>query len=234
MTSKLGCRKCPAATGSAFSCLTPAQLSRLAKVAVPHAYLRGQTIFYEGTPPLAAFCVQCGLVKLTRPFNHGGVAVVGVRSAGDLFGYRSVLAELPYGISAETVEPSVICTIPREALLALIEESRALAFNLLQRMAREFRFAEEQLVERSSERVATRTARFLVRLAEPSDPRGRAKESLRIPTRRGDMALLIGTTPETLSRTLHGFALRGLVTLNRTEIRVRNLAGLQMLADRDR
>lgn len=223
------CSKCPSAKGSAFACLKAAQLTRLSKAAVPHAYQRGQGIFYEGNPALAVFCVRSGLVKLTRQFNHGSAAVVGARTNGDLFGYRAVLAELPYGISAETIEPSVVCTIPREAFLAVIEESHELATHLLKRLAREFRFAEEQLVERNGETVTKRTAHFLVRLAEVAATGTRVGGNATIPTRREDLAQLLGTTPETLSRTLHNLARRGLVRVDRKDIRVLDIAALQQL-----
>ena len=49
------CLECPAARSSAFACLTPTQYMDLRRAAIPHTYLRGQTIFYEGNPALAVF-----------------------------------------------------------------------------------------------------------------------------------------------------------------------------------
>ena len=171
------------------------------------------------------------MVKLYRRHNHGDEIVVGIRTVGDLFGYRAVLAEKPYGISAEAIEPSVVCTIPRENFLAAIEESHDLAVHLLKRIAREFRLAEEQLAERSGEPVAKRTARLLLRLAGGRDAGARTADCPPIPSRREDLALMLGTTPETLSRTLHAFAKRGLVEADRKGLQIRDLAGLERLAE---
>ena len=113
----------------------------------------------------------------------------------------------------------------------MIEDSHELSSHLLRRLAREFRFAEEQLVERGGESVEKRTARFLARVAESGDPGKRRRPGSYVPTRREDLAHLLGTTPETLSRTLHGLARRGLVEVDRKEVRVLDLTRLKRLAE---
>lgn len=230
MAVLLDCGKCPIVARSAFACLTPEQQDRLEKTAVPHAYSRGDTVFFEGNPALAVYCIRSGEVKLTRHTHHDG-EVVAVQSTGDLMGYRAVLGGLPYCISATILKPSVVCTIARGDFLSLIEESHALACHLLERMAGEFRAAEALLVERNGERVAKRTARLLGRLSAGAAAGSSAGQPIPIPVRRVDLAHLLGTTPETLSRTLHGFAKRGLISLSRTQISVRDSARLARLAD---
>lgn len=231
MALSFECGNCPIVARSAFACLTPAQRDRLEHAAVPHAYSRGDTIFYEGNPALAAFCIRSGQVRLTRHAHHGDEIVLAVQGTGDLIGYRAVLAELPYCVSATVTEPSVVCTIPRADFLSLVEESHPLACHLLRRLSVEFRAAESQLIERNEEKVAKRTARLLARLAQDARTEKAGGDCVPLHARRGDLARLLGTTPETLSRTLHAFADRGLVTVSRTEIRVRDAARLAKLAE---
>jgi CRP/FNR family transcriptional regulator len=200
-------------------------------VVSPHAYQRGQTIFHEGTPALAVHCIRSGTVKLSRRVGGGDEVVVGVLAPGELIGFRAVLADLAYGITAETLEPAVVCTIPRELFMGLVRESADLAIHLLKQLAREVRFTEEQLVERTRQSVSKRTARLLARLKQGSAPGFRASPRLGITMSREQMALFIGTTPETLSRTLHAFAGRGIVELDRKSIRVRDVAALLKMAE---
>lgn len=230
MAPTLQCGRCPIVARSAFACLTPEQRDWVERTAIPHRYSRGEAIFYEGNPPLAVYCIRSGQAKITRRARHEE-AVVALHTTGDLIGYRAVLAELPYGISATAMEPSVVCTIERESFLSLVEQSHPLARDLLKRMALEYRLAEAQLVERNGERVAKRTARLLVRLARSAAGSVRTGEPIPIGGRRADLAHLLGTTPETLSRTLRGFAGRGLLGLSRTEIYVRDLPSLEGLAE---
>jgi CRP-like cAMP-binding protein len=232
MVPGLDCTQCPSVRRSPFACLKGTQRSRLAKAALPHAYARGQVLFHQGTPAHGVFCVRSGLVKLTRQINRRGAAMVGVRTTGDLIGHRAVLGGTPYSISAETIAPSVVCTILREDFLAVIRENGELALQLLHRLAREFDFEEEQLAERASEPVRQRTARLLVRLAEGAAPAtGDVGGWVSIPTRREDLALLLGTTPETLSRTLRGLSQRGLIRVGRNEVQVLDPDGLRRLTE---
>ncbi len=231
MIATVDCDKCPVAGASAFACLSTPQCARLSRVAVPHAYERGQVIFYEGNPSLAVYCIRSGMVKTMRHHNHGSVTVTGVWTAGDLLGYGAVISDHPYAASAEVVEPSDVCTIPRDDFLALIEESHDLASHLLRRLALESQMSEERLVERGGEPVMRRTARFLVQVAEDSELSARGGRRALVPTRREDLAELLGTTPETLSRTLHEIAKRGLIELDRKEIHVLDKIRLKRLAE---
>jgi CRP-like cAMP-binding protein len=221
---------CCCGRGGVFSNLPPALRSRLAGVVSPHAYRRGQTIFHEGTPALAVHCIRSGTVKVSRLTGDGHEVLVGVRRPGELIGFRAVLAELPCSITAETLEPAVVCTIPREIFMDLVRESTDLSIRLLKQLAREVHFAEEQLVERTRQRVSKRTARLLARLEQGGAPGSRARPWLGITMSREEMALLIGTTPETLSRTLHSLAEQGILELGRRVIRVRDVARLLNLA----
>lgn len=214
-----------------FATLPPAQRSRLAGSALPCSYRSRQTIFHEGTPSLAVHCIRSGTVKLSRGTAGGDEILVGIRSPGDVIGHRAVLADIPYGITAETLEPSVVCTIPRETFIELVLHDADLALRILRHLAREVCLVEEQLVERTRLRVHQRAARLLLRLARGHGPAAWIGPRLEITMNREQMALLVGTTPETLSRTLHALVERGILDLDRRAIRVRDEAALARLAE---
>lgn len=232
MAAHAGCMGCTSPTRELFACLLPEQRARLASSAVPHAYRAHESLFHEGTPALALHCVHAGAVKLFRRLYSGEEVVVGVRGAGDLVGLRGVLAGIPYATTAMTLGPATVCAIPGATLLALLRENAALAVRLLGRLALESRQAEDELVERAHCGVGQRTARFLVRWLAPADaaacaPRGEAAPALG----REEMARLIGTTPESLSRTLHAFAREGLLALEARRIRVLDPVALRRRAE---
>jgi CRP/FNR family transcriptional regulator len=190
-------------------------------------------MFHEGTPPLAVYCVHSGLIKLTRHVTNDGEAIVGLATGGDLLGHRAVLSgESTYGVSACAVEASVVCTIPRADFLRFVQGDADLAYQLLTRLAREFRYTEGMLVERCSASVTHRAANLLITLVEAELDGPANGGPKRIPTRRADLAALVGATPETLSRTLHELARRDLIEITRTDIKVRDIDGLRRLVGR--
>jgi CRP-like cAMP-binding protein len=231
MSSSDRCSRCAGAAGGLLSCLTPEQRTRLAAAAVSHAYLPRESIFHEGTPALAVYCVRSGTIKLFRRLDQGTEVVVATRGPGDLTGLRGVLGDIPYGASATALEPATVCTIPGEIFMSLVRENATLGCRLLVTMARESRLAEAQFVARMHSRVRQRLARFLAdRMAEgsPAAPSGNA---VAIPMSREELAQLVGTTPETLSRALHGFAEDGVLALDRREVRVLDRAALLKRAE---
>lgn len=231
MSTSVDCRSCTGAAHDLFSCLLDEQRAKLSKAAVPHAYGPHESIFHSGTPSLALYCVRSGSVKLFRRVNNGDEFVVGIRGPGDLLGLRGVLAGTPYAATAMTLEPAVICAIPGESFLSLLRENPLMGFRLLQRLAHNFRLLEDQLVERTYDRVGKRTARFLIQQIQKPEEGTSEPGTIAISASREEMAQLIGTTPETLSRTLHGFASDGILEVDRREIRVLDLTALLRLAE---
>ena len=222
------CSRCPARTEGVFASTAPARLERLMSERVACEYAPGETICHEGTPSLAVHCVASGQVKMSRWGPQGDCRVVAMRGPGDLLGCRAVLAGCPYMASAETLRTSLVCTIPRASFIEALREDAGLAFAVLTHMARQTTAAEAQLVSRSTDHVRKRAARYLLSLAPRApEAEGMALDGL-LP--RHEMALLIGTTAETLSRTIHRLAEEGVIAIARDRITVLDLAALRRVA----
>ena len=139
---------------------------------------------------------------------------------------------MPYGLTAVTLEPSRICAIPKDAFLDLVGHSPPLALELLRRLAVRSRLNEEQLVDRARLPVAARIARLLLGVHRHGGAARKGSSPEASAISREELALLIGTTRETLSRTLHEFAGKGLLELSASAIRVLDPDGLRRIADR--
>lgn len=228
MVVQASCTHCPAHTGGLFSGLPAAKLATLMHERSAREYSVGETIFYEGNVALAVYCVATGQIKLTRAGPHGDPHVIATRGAGDLLGCRAVLAGGLYTVTAEPLRPTRVCMIPRASFIETVRDDATLAFSVLTRMARLTIESEDQLMARSVEHVRQRTARYLLGLAPAAHADGQLELAGLLP--RHDMAQLIGTTTETLSRTLHMLAMRGILELDRDRIIVRDPEALRRVA----
>ncbi len=204
--------------------------NRLEQDRATHLFRRGQTIFYAGAPAHALYVVHSGRVKVFRTWHDGEEQVLRMLGPGELLGYRPLLANEPYHASALAVEDSKVCIIPAATLRELLRDEPELALGLLAKLARELRTAEDLMMDLLHRPVRQRAARLLLFLLE--DNRDAAEPALLQShhLRRQDMARMIGTTPETFSRVLRGFAQRGIVTLARDHIRIRDRALLHKVA----
>jgi CRP-like cAMP-binding protein len=191
---------------------------------------RGQVLFYQNSPSFAIFCVHTGRVKLYKTGNQGERYVIRLLGAGEILGYRAVLSGEPYAASAEAVEKTTACLIPRELLHQLLQDSPELASNMMLKLAVELRISEEQMLSIINHPVRQRTADLLINLAQ-SDTEHQPGKNLAIGSlRRGEMAQMIGTTPETFSRTLHELAREGLIEVSSRAISIVDYSGLEKIA----
>jgi CRP/FNR family transcriptional regulator len=232
-TSLPACPVCGLRTTTVFCGLQGQLLEELDRAKTVHVYRAGQGIFYEGAPALAVHCIRTGRVKLVKIGPHGDELVIRLLGPGETFGYRAILANEPYSATAEAVEETTVCTIPRETLLSLIRRSPNLAFEFLAKLAREMRLSEELMMELRQERVRQRTAHFMLMLIEEGGEEPVPGMMVRLPMKRKDIARMIGTSPETLSRTLRHLADRGILDVGRSEIGITNLVALRRLAGKD-
>ncbi|MFH1681549.1 MAG: Crp/Fnr family transcriptional regulator [Candidatus Eisenbacteria bacterium] len=206
-------------------------LDRVECEKVIHRFKPRQVVFHEGTPPLAAYCLREGRVKLYRSGKRGEEIVLRVVGPGAAFGYRPLLCDELYAVTAEAIEESEICVLPKQVLLDLLRESPSFAADLLARVARELRLSEDQLLDLTQKSVRQRSAGLLLMFVEGCGEKTDGGIRLSIPVQRKEMAQMVGTTPETFSRTLHDLAERGILSLSRSTIVVTDEAELRRLAE---
>jgi CRP/FNR family transcriptional regulator, polysaccharide utilization system transcription regulator len=224
------CALCGVRSTGFFCGLGAQARDRLEQDKTTHVFRRGQPVFFAGAPAQNLFVIRSGRVKVFRTWRGGEEQVIRLLGPGELLGYRPFLVNEPYVASAEAVEDSTICVIPATTVRELLRDAPGLALELMAKLARELRLSEDLMMDLLYRPIRQRAARLLLRLLE--DNRDGAEPTVIQSQyfRRQDMARMIGTTPETFSRTLRGFAQRGLVTLTRDRIRIRDQALLRKAA----
>jgi CRP-like cAMP-binding protein len=232
MTAQSDRRSCAACGNSSrgfFCSIAGAHLERIGRGKIVHRYQRGDIVFREGEPASAIHCIQQGTVKVYKLGRDGEEVVIRLLGPGDIMGYRPLLANDTFAANASVLEDTTVCTVTRKLLMAALRESPELASRMMEKLAAELRVSEDQMVRRVVETVPQRTARFLLWL---HDAHANGHNHVRFESllRREDMAMVIGTTPETLSRTLHDLERRNVVGLERRAIQIRELEKLQHLA----
>jgi CRP/FNR family transcriptional regulator len=225
------CAVCYARTGGLFQGLSEDLLKKLEERKSVRDYKRGQIIFSQGDPAQSLYCVHFGLVKLSKIGGLGEETVIRLLGPGQIAGYRPILADEPFAASAEALERTRICMIPRATFRFILQNSTEIAYRLLVKLARELKESEEQWLARAQETVPQRMAHLLLALAAESRGTFAGQNVPVLKLRRVDMAKVIGTTPETISRNLRLFKEKGFISLSRTALSLRNPLGLQKIAE---
>jgi CRP/FNR family transcriptional regulator, polysaccharide utilization system transcription regulator len=230
--TEAGCAFCQEPTGKRFCELAGIELG-VPRAEIGHrSCLPREIIFPEGGPPAAAHCIRSGIVKLSKRGSRGEPLIIRLLGSGHLIGYRAVLAGEPYAATAEAVGAVELCTIPLGSFAATLRSSPLFSERLLAMMARELRVSEEQTLALAHETVRARSVRLLVGFLDDTGPDHAPGNPILVPLQRWELAQMVSTSPETLSRTLHQLAREGILQLTRTEIYVRDPRRLRAIAGR--
>ncbi|MEK7475073.1 MAG: Crp/Fnr family transcriptional regulator [Candidatus Coatesbacteria bacterium] len=233
MTPKTNCEICPVRTRGAFCDLTKDELGELMRARVANTYRKHSVIFYEGNPPMGLFGIWSGKVKLYNHAANGRTQIARLAKPGDLLGYRALFGEEPYAATAEVIEDATICFLDRTLAYSILRRNTGVALRIMEYVCRDLRVAERRMHDLVRMPVVERTAALLLELerdfGEPA-PRG---TRLAIDLTREEMAEMIGTTAESLIRTLSEFRQKDWIELDGHRVLVKESSALAKLIPQD-
>jgi CRP/FNR family transcriptional regulator len=211
-----------------FHDLSADQLLEIRKIIVSRQFARGELIFSEGDHGDGFYVVAAGLVKIFKLSVDGKEHIMRIVGPGQAFGQVSVYAGRTFPASAQAIAQGHLLFLPRKAFVDLITGNASLALSMLASLSirlREFTVHVERLALKE---VPGRLAAYLIHLMDEqkSEP---PVVSLNIS--KVQLASLLGTTPETLSRILSQMADRGLIEMEKRDFRILDVSGLEELAE---
>ncbi len=193
-----------------FAGLTPEQQDEVAAFARPIRVARGQIVYAAGSDLRRLLVVNHGRIVMRHLTAEGREQVVRVLEEGDVVGEASfVTGAMPDHEAVATAE-SELCTFDHADLAELVRLHPEIGVRMLQVVTGRLIRAEAMLAAFATSQVEARLAAWL--LDQPRvDDAGRLVVVL--PMAKKDVASLLGTTPETLSRRLADLAREGVVRL---------------------
>ncbi len=218
------CFECQSRHRTEWASLTGDDLEVLDRAKTCNVYEPGQVVFYEGNACLGIHCVEAGSVKLRKSGPKGDDVVVGLAGPGDTLGYLAYFGDRGYTTTAEAMTPGRICFVDRAAVKALIHKSPAVGLAFLRRLSDDVNRSEEERVKALSLPLRARAAHLLLVLKDRSavaDEHGRL--TIELPFTRRDMAAMLGTRPESLSRLIRVFETDGIAHFGAREVVVPDL-----------
>ena len=192
------------------------QLESLAVDRKSHPVRKKQVIYLEGDEASRVYFVQAGRVKTSKATDGGKELITGLYGPGEFFGYLPVLAHTPHADSAVAVDESALVYIPTADFAALLHRNAEVSRQFIRLLAGRVGTREEELLAMAYSSIRRRVANALVQLHEQSG----AAADASIHLSRDDMAAMVGTAPESLSRTLNEFKADGLIEITPKSIRV--------------
>jgi CRP/FNR family transcriptional regulator len=209
-----------------FKGLPADQLGRIAGIAVPREYRRGEIVFSDGQEANGFYVPMRGRIKIFKLSPEGKEQVLHIMGFQEPFGEAAVFSGGRFPAYAQALEESLLIFFPASAFVDLTRHDPTLAMNmlaLLSRRLKEFAGLVEQL---SLKEVPGRLASYLI--YESDRAAGAALIELDIP--KTLLANVLGTIPETVSRVLGKMASEGIIEVEGRRIRLLERKKLEALS----
>ena len=214
-----------------FNGLTADQHRQLSSIVVERTYKRGQTIFSEGDEGDGFYVVSAGRVKIFKLSHEGKEQILHIFGAGEPFGEVPVFSGEHFPAHAEPLEESKILFFPRSAFIQLIKKNPSLALNMLAVLSKRLRRFSALIEDLSLKEVPGRLSAYLIYLSETKN----RSDNLTLDISKTQLASLLGTIPETLSRILARMSTEDLIESDgHRTIKILDRDGLEELASGER
>jgi len=206
-----------------FSGLPAEQLREIGRISASKHYAKGVAIFHEGDPGIGFFMVASGKVKIFKMSFDGKEQILHIFGPGEPFGEVPVFHGSPFPANAETLTEADLLFFPRTEFVNLVTATPSLALNMLEVLALRLRRFATQIESLSLKEVPGRLASYLHYLMEEQQSVDRVV--LDIP--KGQLASLLGTSSETLSRIFNKMTEEGLIRVDGKTISILDAEGLR-------
>ena len=208
-----------------FKGLPKEQLDEVVNSMADQTFDRGQTVLSEGEAAEGFFVLVQGKVKIFKLSTEGKEQILHFVGPGESFGEVPMFAGGRFPANAETIEKSRIFFFPRAAFLDLIGTDPTLAMNMLAELSKRLRQMTRLVEELSLKEVPGRLAAYILYLSSESE-----SDDVGLDITKGQLASLLGTIPETLSRILGKMSAQEVISVQGRKLKILDRTILEDLA----
>ena len=215
-----------------LSGLSPEEIKEISSYIERRKIRKKEIIFTEGEQSSWFYILVSGKIKITKLSNDGKEMIIELISPGDFFGGFAVLKGFPYPANAVSMEDCDTVRISRHNLMGIIERFPSLMYDITANLGERVREFSDTLKNIALERVESRIAALLIKLAEKTgDRKSAGKVEIAMRLTKQDIAEMVGTTVETSIRVMSRFKKAGYLKDVDGRIVITDLAALQEIVN---
>ncbi len=206
LNENLNCQMCKAPICISqihlFRRLTHQQSELITSLIQRYSFKRGDIVINQGDES-DSFCIATsGRFKAYTVNEEGRAHLLYTFNTGQFFGQEALFEKQEMSYTVEAMEDSTLCKLSLETLKKLIYEYPDLGFNLLAEMNDRIQSLEKELTNHSTELLIDRLQQFLWELAKDFGKDNGTTVSMTLPYSQEDLAMRLGTSRESINRTL--------------------------------
>jgi CRP/FNR family cyclic AMP-dependent transcriptional regulator len=221
------CQSCKARVGRFFCQLPSAALRDFDAMKSLSAYPAGAVLFLEEQDPRGVFLLCEGQVKLSVNSSEGKTLILRIAKPGEILGLMPTLTGNPYEVTAEALHPCQVAFIRRGDFMRFVGKHPQTYQNVVRELSSYYRVACEQLRTLGLSASAPEKLAKLLLNWSAGEKETKQGTQIKFPLTHQEIANFIGTTRETVTRTLSEFRSRRLVAFQGSTLMIPSRAALE-------
>jgi CRP/FNR family transcriptional regulator, cyclic AMP receptor protein len=207
------CQTCKQRSDGFFCNLSPAATADFSAVRSQAVYPAGAILFLENQDARGVFVLCGGDVKLSISSSGGKTLILRIAKPGEILGLMATISGDPYEVTAETLHPCQVSFVRRDDFLRFVGKHHEAYQGVVRQLSNNYSGTCKQLrTVGLSASAPEKLARLLLEWSAGAKDSKLATQ-IKMPLTHEEIAEFIGTTRETVTRTLSEFKVRHLVSL---------------------
>jgi CRP-like cAMP-binding protein len=209
LDEKIGLFKC----AMGFQGISDCQIRKIALEAAARWFAAGETVFFEGDPCEAYYMVADGLVRVSIGLPSGNRMTYLLAGRGEPLNLVGPFTGLPRLLSAEAVTEAKVVLVKRDAFLSFAFRNPQVMVNVISILGKALDSANGRVLDMREKPVEERLLKVLYTLYK--------KFGVTLCITSRELAELVGTTPESVLRTVGRLRGMGIVSTARGKLVIR-------------
>lgn len=208
------CTECTVRKERLFCNMSDETMAALEEIKFTSVYPKGSVLFVEGEQPRGVFILCSGKAKLTTSSSEGKTLIVKIAEPGEVLGASATILGKAYAISAETLEPSQVNFIKRDDFIRFLNEQAEACMHTVQELSEKYHCAQHEIRSLGlSQTTSEKLARLLLDWCARSGEETLGGIRLQVLLTHEEVAQMIGTTRETVTRLLSDFKRKKIIAV---------------------
>jgi CRP/FNR family transcriptional regulator, cyclic AMP receptor protein len=223
------CLTCPVREEHLFCNLPSPAVQELNEIKSTAVYPKSAILFIEGQQPRGVFVLCSGRVKLSASSSEGKTLITKISDAGDVLGLNATISNQPYEVTAEMIEPGQANFISRESFLHFLRDHGEVALRVAEQLSRNYYTAYEEI--RMLGLTSSPSEKFAKLLLSwyPEQGQANGEARVKVTLTHEEIAEMIGTTRETVSRLFSDFKNKQLIQVKGSNLVLRSKSALEKM-----
>lgn len=184
---------------------------------------KGEQLFVEGQKATAFFAIVSGKVKIYKLSSEGSEHILRINASGDLIAEAAIFDCETYPAYCQTLEETELIRIPKDDFVSLILRHSEIALKVIHAYSKRLRYFVNLVEELSMHDIKSRLAKYIVEHAISKE----GQKVINLTITKKELAAILGTIPETLSRTFGYFKKEKMIEEQNDTLVILDLSGLK-------